>query len=49
MNRKYDVCAIGNALVDYEIEVEDGFFVENKVEKGFNCVVLVLTANKQYI
>jgi len=39
MNRKYDVCAIGNALVDYEIEVEDQFFLENKVEKGLMTLV----------
>ncbi len=39
MNRKYDVCAIGNALVDYEIEVEDQFFKDNEVEKGLMTLV----------
>ncbi|MEQ9468674.1 MAG: adenosine kinase [Ekhidna sp.] len=39
MNKKYDVCAIGNALVDYEIEVEDQFFRENNVEKGLMTLV----------
>ncbi len=39
MNKKYDVCAIGNALVDYEIEVEDQFFTANNVEKGLMTLV----------
>lgn len=39
MKKKYDVCAIGNALVDYEIEVEDQFFEENHVEKGLMTLV----------
>ena len=39
MSKKYDVCAIGNALVDYEIEVEDQFFAENQVEKGLMTLV----------
>ncbi len=39
MNKKYDVCAIGNALVDYEIEVEDQFFLDNEVEKGLMTLV----------
>ncbi|MEM7298511.1 MAG: adenosine kinase [Bacteroidota bacterium] len=39
MSKKYDVCAIGNALVDYEIEVEDQFFSDNKVEKGLMTLV----------
>ncbi|WP_420577066.1 adenosine kinase [Ekhidna sp.] len=39
MNKKYDVCAIGNALVDYEIEVEDQFFKDNGVEKGLMTLV----------
>lgn len=38
-NKKYNVCAIGNALVDYEIAVEDRFFSENNVEKGFMTLV----------
>lgn len=39
MSKKYDVCAIGNALVDYEIEVEDQFFDTNNVEKGLMTLV----------
>lgn len=39
MNKKYDVCAIGNALIDYEIEVEDLFFEANGVEKGLMTLV----------
>lgn len=39
MSKKYDVCAIGNALVDYEIEVEDQFFADNGVEKGLMTLV----------
>lgn len=39
MSKKYDVCAIGNAMVDYEIEVEDQFFKENGVEKGLMTLV----------
>lgn len=39
MSKKYDVCAIGNALVDYEIEVEDQFFADNQVEKGLMTLV----------
>ncbi|WP_370089048.1 adenosine kinase [Ekhidna sp.] len=39
MSKKYDVCAIGNALVDYEIEVEDQFFTEHQVEKGLMTLV----------
>ena len=39
MSKKYDVCAIGNALVDYEIEVNDQFFSENGVEKGLMTLV----------
>ena len=38
-NKKYDVCAIGNALVDYEIEVNDAFFSANDVEKGVMTLV----------
>lgn len=33
------MCAIGNALVDYEIEVKDQFFEENSVEKGLMTIV----------
>ena len=39
MSKKYDVCAIGNALVDYEIEVVDQFFADNGVEKGLMTLV----------
>ncbi len=39
MSKKYDVCAIGNALVDYEIEVKDQFFADNGVEKGLMTLV----------
>ena len=39
MKKKYDVYAIGNALVDYEIEINDGFLNENKVEKGLMTLV----------
>ena len=39
MSKKYDVCAIGNALVDYEIEVTDEFFASNNVEKGLMTLV----------
>jgi sugar/nucleoside kinase (ribokinase family) len=37
--RRYDVCAIGNALVDYEIDVEDTFFSRNEIEKGMMTLV----------
>ena len=39
MSKKYDVCAIGNALVDYEIEVQDQFFKDSNVEKGLMTLV----------
>ncbi|MBC6425575.1 MAG: adenosine kinase [Ekhidna sp.] len=39
MSKKYDVCAIGNAIVDYEIEVTDNFFDENGIEKGLMTLV----------
>lgn len=39
MGKKYNVCAIGNALIDYEIEVEDSFFSDNGVEKGLMTLV----------
>ena len=32
--KKYDVYAIGNAIVDYEIEVDNAFLEANGVEKG---------------
>lgn len=39
MSKKYDVCAIGNAIVDYEIAVNDDFFSSNEVEKGVMTLV----------
>lgn len=35
----YDVYAIGNALVDKEFEVEDSFFAESGIEKGFMTLI----------
>lgn len=37
--KKYDVYAIGNAIVDYEIEVNDKFLEDNNVEKGYTTLV----------
>jgi len=37
--RKYDVYAIGNALVDYEIEVNDQFLTQNQIEKSLMTLV----------
>jgi sugar/nucleoside kinase (ribokinase family) len=37
--KQYDVCAIGNALVDYEIDVSDEFVAANDVEKGLMTLV----------
>lgn len=39
MSKKYDVYAIGNALVDYVIDVEDSFFGEHHVEKSLMTLV----------
>lgn len=39
MNKKYNVFGIGNALVDYEIEITDSFLAENGVEKGLMTLV----------
>lgn len=36
---KYDVYAIGNALVDYEIEITDQFLKENGIEKAMMSLV----------
>lgn len=36
---KYDVYAIGNALVDYEIEIDDDFLSKQGVEKGLMTLV----------
>lgn len=35
----YDVYAIGNALVDKEFEVEDSFFAEAGIQKGFMTLI----------
>ncbi len=37
--KKYDVTAIGNALVDIEFKVKDQFFADNGVEKGLMTLV----------
>ncbi len=37
--KKYDVYGIGNALVDKEFEVDDQFFVEVGIEKGFMTLI----------
>ncbi|MFY0601201.1 MAG: adenosine kinase [Cyclobacteriaceae bacterium] len=39
MSKKYKVYGLGNAVVDYEIEVGDSFFAENEVEKGLMTLV----------
>ena len=39
MNKKYDVYGIGNAIVDMEFEVNDAFFREHGIEKGFMTLV----------
>jgi sugar/nucleoside kinase (ribokinase family) len=36
---KYQVYGVGNAIVDYEIEVSNDFFKENQVEKGLMTLV----------
>jgi len=37
--KKYHVYGIGNALVDKEFEVDDAFFAEHGIEKGFMTLV----------
>jgi sugar/nucleoside kinase (ribokinase family) len=37
--QKYDVYGIGNALVDKEFEVEDQFFIDAGIEKGFMTLI----------
>lgn len=37
--KKYDVYGIGNALVDKEFEVQDSFFADNNIEKGFMTLI----------
>lgn len=39
MSKKYDVYAIGNALVDMEFEVNDSFFSSHKIDKGLMTLV----------
>ena len=39
MTKKYDVYAIGNALVDMEYEVHDEFFSKHKIDKGLMTLV----------
>jgi sugar/nucleoside kinase (ribokinase family) len=39
MTTKYDVYAIGNALVDMEYEVHDEFFKKHQIEKGHMTLV----------
>ncbi len=39
MTKKYDVYAIGNALVDMEYEVQDSFFKTQKIDKGLMTLV----------
>ena len=37
--KKYHICALGNALVDVEIEVSDDYLARMEVEKGVMCLV----------
>lgn len=39
MTTKYDVYAIGNALVDMEFEIHDDFCVKHKIDKGLMTLV----------
>ena len=39
MAKKYDIYGIGNALVDIEVEVENSWLSENKIEKGVMTLV----------
>ena len=39
MTKKYDVYAIGNALVDMEYEVHDDFFLKHNIDKGLMTLV----------
>ena len=45
--KKYDVYAVGNALVDTEFEVPDVFFDEYDIEKG--CMTLVTEEQQQHL
>lgn len=37
--KRYDVYGIGNALVDTEFEVDDQFFLDGDIEKGFMTLI----------
>ncbi len=37
--KKYNVYSIGNAVVDYEIKIDDAFLAENKIERGLTTLV----------
>ncbi len=39
MSKKYDIYAIGNALVDLEYEVQDQFFKQHQIDKGLMTLV----------
>ena len=39
MTKKYDLYAIGNALVDMEYEVHDEFFKKHQIDKGLMTLV----------
>lgn len=39
MSKKYNVYAIGNALIDYEIEVDDAFLGTHNIEKSLMTLV----------
>jgi sugar/nucleoside kinase (ribokinase family) len=39
MSKKYDVYAIGNALVDMEFEIDDNFLEKNRIDKGLMTLV----------
>ena len=39
MSKKYNVCGIGNALVDIVTEVDDQFLSENNIEKGLMTLI----------
>lgn len=40
MTNKYNVYAIGNALVDMEFEVHDTFFKDHQIDKGLMTLVV---------
>lgn len=47
MQKKYDVYAVGNALVDMEFEVKDQFFLDHEIQKGH--MTLVDEARQNYL